>query len=549
MSFDSLGLQASLLQAVQDSGYTTPTPIQLRAIPAILSGSDVMAAAQTGTGKTAGFTLPLLQLLSTKPGTTSNQVRALVLTPTRELAAQIQESIETYGKHENLRSTVVFGGVNINPQQMALRKGADILVATPGRLLDLYQQNAVKFNALEILVLDEADRMLDMGFIRDIRKILALLPKQRQNLLFSATFSDEIRTLAKTLCHSPVEIDVAPRNSTVDAITQKIYRAEKDQKLQLLAKLLLDTKEQVLVFSRTKHGANNLVKKLSHYGVNSAAIHGNKSQAQRTKALAGFKDNSIQVLIATDIAARGLDIEQLSMVINYELPQVAEDYVHRIGRTGRAGASGLAVSLVSNEENGQLRSIERLIKRKIELATMDPASLPTPPVRAEGSVDDSDERPERPARRGQSPRRGQGQGQGQNQRRRPASGAKPANAEPKPRAQRSSQPAQPGVMMSSSAGNTAGITAHGARPGKPRGRNNPNRAGSNPGNGNGNTASSNRPPRANQGQAPKGEVNGNRLDATQPQYARVAEIQASVPSRNSQKKGFWGKMRTSITGR
>jgi len=562
MSFDSLGLQATLLQAVQDSGYTTPTPIQTRAIPAILSGSDVMAAAQTGTGKTAGFTLPLLQLLSAKPGTTSNQVRALVLTPTRELAAQIQESIETYGKHEKLRSVVVFGGVNINPQQLALRKGADILVATPGRLLDLYQQNAVKFNALEILVLDEADRMLDMGFIRDIRKILALLPKQRQNLLFSATFSDEIRTLAKTLCHTPVEIDVAPRNSTVDAISQSIYRAEKDQKLPLLAKLLLDTKDQVLVFSRTKHGANNLVKKLSHYGVNSAAIHGNKSQAQRTKALAGFKDNTTQVLIATDIAARGLDIEQLSMVINYELPQVPEDYVHRIGRTGRAGATGLAVSLVSNEENVQLRAIERLIKRKIDVAVIDPASLPTPPVRAEGSTDNDDERPERPARRAQAPRRGQGQGQGQGQRRRSTGDAKPAFGAQQPRAARSNNNAQPGVMSSSSSSTDGFMSNQGqgngggksggrssSRGSKPQGRSNPNRAGGAPGNGN-SVSAGNRPPRANQQpQAPKGEVNGNRMDATQPQYARVAEIQASVPGRNSQKKGFWGKMRTSITGR
>jgi len=376
MSFDSLGLKATLLQAVADSGYTTPTPIQVQAIPAVLGGRDIMAAAQTGTGKTAGFTLPMIQLLGEREPVKSNHIRALVLTPTRELAAQVQECVETYGKHDKLRSLVIFGGVNINPQQMALRKGCDILVATPGRLLDLYQQNAVKFSDVEILVLDEADRMLDMGFIRDIRKILGLLPKKRQNLMFSATFSPEIRELAKTICHNPIEIDVAPRNSTVETITQQVYMVSKENKLGLLAKLLIDCKDQVLVFSRTKHGANNLVKKLAAYGVQSAAIHGNKSQAQRTKALGDFKANRIQVLVATDIAARGIDIDQLAMVINFDLPQVPEDYVHRIGRTGRAGASGLAVSLVTDEDAKLLRDIERLIKLKVERATFDVAALP-----------------------------------------------------------------------------------------------------------------------------------------------------------------------------
>jgi ATP-dependent RNA helicase RhlE len=376
MSFDSLGLKATLLQAVADSGYTIPTPIQQQAIPAVLGGRDIMAAAQTGTGKTAGFTLPMIQLLGEREPVKSNHIRALVLTPTRELAAQVQECVETYGKHDKLRSLVIFGGVNINPQQMALRKGCDILVATPGRLLDLYQQNAVKFSDVEILVLDEADRMLDMGFIRDIRKILALLPKKRQNLMFSATFSPEIRELAKTICHNPIEIDVAPRNSTVETITQKVYMVGKEHKLGLLAKLLIDCKDQVLVFSRTKHGANNLVKKLAAYGVQSAAIHGNKSQAQRTKALGDFKANRIQVLVATDIAARGIDIDQLAMVINFDLPQVSEDYVHRIGRTGRAGASGLAVSLVTDEDNKLLRDIERLIKLKIERASFEVSALP-----------------------------------------------------------------------------------------------------------------------------------------------------------------------------
>jgi ATP-dependent RNA helicase RhlE len=407
MSFDSLGLKATLLQAVADSGYTTPTAIQMQAIPAVLGGRDIMAAAQTGTGKTAGFTLPMIQLLGEREPVKSNHIRALVLTPTRELAAQVQECVETYGKHDKLRSLVIFGGVNINPQQMALRKGCDILVATPGRLLDLYQQNAVKFSDVEILVLDEADRMLDMGFIRDIRKILGLLPKKRQNLMFSATFSPEIRELAKTICHNPIEIDVAPRNSTVETITQQVYMVSKENKLSLLAKLLIDCKDQVLVFSRTKHGANNLVKKLAAYGVQSAAIHGNKSQAQRTKALGDFKANRIQVLVATDIAARGIDIDQLAMVINFDLPQVSEDYVHRIGRTGRAGASGLAVSLVTDEDAKLLRDIERLIKLKVERATFDVAALPQakamPPETAA---------PQQSQGRGRQGQRRSGQGEG-----------------------------------------------------------------------------------------------------------------------------------------
>jgi ATP-dependent RNA helicase RhlE len=408
MSFDSLGLKATLLQAVADTGYTTPTPIQQQAIPAVLGGRDIMAAAQTGTGKTAGFTLPMIQLLGEREPVKSNHIRALVLTPTRELAAQVQECVETYGKHDKLRSLVIFGGVNINPQQLALRKGCDILVATPGRLLDLYQQNAVKFNEVEILVLDEADRMLDMGFIRDIRKILALLPKQRQNLMFSATFSQEIRELAKTICHNPIEIDVAPRNSTVEKITQQVYMVSKEHKLGLLARLLTDTTDQVLVFSRTKHGANNLVKKLAAYGVQSAAIHGNKSQAQRTKALGDFKANRIQVLVATDIAARGIDIDQLAMVINFDLPQVPEDYVHRIGRTGRAGASGLAVSLVTDEDSKLLRDIERLIKLKVERVSYDAATLPQ--AKAMPAEAAAPQQQSRGRGRGQGRRGGQGEG-------------------------------------------------------------------------------------------------------------------------------------------
>jgi ATP-dependent RNA helicase RhlE len=362
MTFNTLGLTDTLLQAVEQTGYTSPTPIQERAIPEILAGRDVMAAAQTGTGKTAGFTLPLLQLISGRPNRTRNSFRALILTPTRELAAQIEDSIQTYGAQENLRYGVVFGGVNINPQKKTLNRGLDILVATPGRLLDLYQQKCIDFRDIEVLILDEADRMLDMGFIRDIKKIMALLPKQRQNLMFSATFSDEIRVLAKTICNKPVEIDVAPRNSTVEAISQKMYYVDKASKPNLLIEMMLASNDQTLVFSRTKHGANNLAKKLIKENIKAAAIHGNKSQAQRTKALHDFKQGGVQVLVATDIAARGIDIEQLARVINFDLPHVPEDYVHRIGRTGRAGATGLAISLVSGEESKQLRDIERLIK-------------------------------------------------------------------------------------------------------------------------------------------------------------------------------------------
>ncbi len=364
MSFNTLGLSDPLLRAVAEQGYQTPSPIQAEAIPAVLSGRDVMAAAQTGTGKTAGFTLPLLQRLSSGNPVGANRIRALVLTPTRELAAQVGDSVATYGKHLSLRSTVVFGGVKINPQMMKLRRGVDVLVATPGRLMDLHGQGAVKFDQLEVLVLDEADRMLDMGFIHDIRRILALLPKQRQNLMFSATFSTEIRQLAKGLVNDPVEISVSPRNTTATTVTQWIHPVDKTRKSALLTQLIKEHQwQQVLVFTRTKHGANRLTRQLEGSGIKAAAIHGNKSQGARTKALAGFKSGEVQTLVATDIAARGLDIDQLPQVVNFDLPNVAEDYVHRIGRTGRAGAEGHAVSLVSADEAKQLADIERLIQQ------------------------------------------------------------------------------------------------------------------------------------------------------------------------------------------
>jgi ATP-dependent RNA helicase RhlE len=366
MSFDQLGLAPALLQAVHEKGYSEPSPIQIRAIPAVLAGRDVMAAAQTGTGKTAGFTLPLLQRLHDSAPTHPHRLRALVLTPTRELAAQVADSVATYGAHLPLKSAVVFGGVKINPQIARLRSGVDILVATPGRLLDLHGQGEVNFDQLEILVLDEADRMLDMGFIHDIRRILNLLPPQRQNLLFSATFPQEIRQLAAKLLHDPVEIEVAARNATADRVEQWVYPVDKKRKPALLRELVEENNwQQVLVFTRTKHGANRLAQQLDKAGLEAAAIHGNKSQGARTRALEGFKRGRVRVLVATDIAARGLDIAQLPQVVNFDLPNVAEDYVHRIGRTGRAGASGRAYSLVSADEIKQLNSIEQLIQRHI----------------------------------------------------------------------------------------------------------------------------------------------------------------------------------------
>ncbi|WP_244814357.1 DEAD/DEAH box helicase [Caballeronia sp. Lep1P3] len=440
MSFDSLGLSEPLLRAVNELGYTSPTPIQLQAIPAVLKGGDLLAGAQTGTGKTAGFTLPILQRLSQlapAAGASKRPVRALILTPTRELAAQVEESVRAYGKYLKLRSTVMFGGVGINPQIDALRRGVDIVVATPGRLLDHMQQKTIDVSQLEILVLDEADRMLDMGFIHDIKRVLARLPEKRQNLLFSATFSDEIKALADSLLDSPALIEVARRNTTAERIEQKIYPVDRDRKRELLTHLIRQHDWfQVLVFTRTKHGANRLAEQLTKDGISALAIHGNKSQSARTRALAEFKDQTLQVLVATDIAARGIDIDQLPHVVNFDLPNVPEDYVHRIGRTGRAGAEGEAVSLVCVDELQLLKDIERLIKRAIPQEVIpgfepDPNATPEPIQR-------------RSQGRGAPREGGRGNGASQGQPRAPkpanagaggkgrpdARGAKPAGAKP-----------------------------------------------------------------------------------------------------------------------
>ncbi len=368
MSFSALNLDSKLLQAVTEAGYSTPTPIQQQAIPAVLSGRDLMAAAQTGTGKTASFVLPILQQLMSQPVNQPRPVRALILTPTRELAAQVSEQVAKYSRYlqPKLKHLVVFGGVSINPQMMALRGGVDILTATPGRLLDLIGQNALKINQVQTLVLDEADRMLDMGFIHDIKKILALLPKQRQNLLFSATFSDDIKQLTSKLLHNTQSISVAPQNSTAEKVEQQVYQVAKGQKSATLIQLIAQNDwKQVLVFMATKHEANRLTDKLNEAGISAAAIDGNMSQNARTAALAGFKSNEIRVLVASDVAARGIDIAQLPYVVNFTLPRSPADYVHRIGRTGRAGMTGLAVSLVYPDEVSQLKQVEKLIGMKI----------------------------------------------------------------------------------------------------------------------------------------------------------------------------------------
>ena len=378
MSFDQLGLSADLLRAVSDLGYDTPTPIQLGAIPPVLAGRDLLAAAQTGTGKTAGFALPLLQRLNDdNPQPRGPRApRALVLVPTRELAAQVGESFDDYGRHLSQRTMLIFGGVSPRPQVDALRQGVDIVVATPGRLLDHVAERAIDLSQVRHLVLDEADRMLDMGFIRDIRRVLAVLPKKRQNLLFSATFSDEIRALATGLLHVPVTVEVAARNAPAELVEHRVHLVEQGEKRAVLSHLLrAGASEQTLVFTRTKHGANRLADQLARDGIECAAIHGNKSQSARTRALADFKEFKVQVLVATDIAARGLDIVELPQVVNYELPHVPEDYVHRIGRTGRAGCAGQALSLVASDERDRLRAIEHVLGRKIDVLPLDRSAI------------------------------------------------------------------------------------------------------------------------------------------------------------------------------
>ena len=457
ITFADLKLAQPLMRAIADAGYTHPTPVQAQAIPLVLAGGDLLAGAQTGTGKTAGFTLPILQRLTEKPAASPRpgRPRCLILTPTRELAAQVEESVQTYGKYLSLKSMVMFGGVNINPQIKALRGHVEILVATPGRLLDHVGQKTLDLSGVEILVLDEADRMLDMGFIRDIKKILALLPKQRQNLLFSATFSDEIKTLADGLLHNPGYVEVARRNTTAELIEQSVHMVPQKLKSYLLAHLIKHNDwKQVLVFTRTKHGANRLAEKLNADGIPAAAIHGNKSQPARTKALAQFKDGSLPVLVATDIAARGLDIDQLPHVVNFELPNVPEDYVHRIGRTGRAGSSGAAISLVDSEELPSLKSIERLIKREIPKVAIEgfvppthlPAEAPRPPRPPHGQRRSSTPRTANAGSRNQPPRGGQGQ--------------KPRN----PQQRTEHIPAKPGEQKSSSQQHLSEAARHQSMP-------------------------------------------------------------------------------------
>lgn len=384
MTFTDLNLIAPLLKAIQDQGYSTPTPVQAQAIPFILEGRDMLAGAQTGTGKTAGFTLPLLQILSEKKTSKPHRkISALILTPTRELAAQVGESVKLYGKYLPLKSAVIFGGVGINPQITMLRNGIDILIATPGRLLDHVGQGTVDLSAVDVFVLDEADRMLDMGFIRDIRRVISILPKHRQNLMFSATYSDEIKTLANTLLRNPAEVEVARRNTSSELVKQSVILVDCKRKSALLGEMIGKNKwEQVLVFTRTKHGANKLTEYLQKIGITSAAIHGNKSQSARTKALDDFKRGAVRILVATDIAARGIDIDALPHVINFELPNIAEDYVHRIGRTGRAGCEGEAISLVCVDEADYLRGIEKLINKKLDRQIIE-GYEPDPSIKAE----------------------------------------------------------------------------------------------------------------------------------------------------------------------
>jgi ATP-dependent RNA helicase RhlE len=487
VDFAGLGLAEPLLRAISEEGYTQPTPIQQKAIPLVMAGRDLLAAAQTGTGKTAGFTLPILHTLMNRPAKIPpGRPRVLVLTPTRELAAQVEESVRTYGAHTDLRSMVIFGGVGMNPQLQGLKQRVDILVATPGRLLDHLGEKTLDLSAVEIFVLDEADRMLDMGFIRDIRKVIAALPKSRQTLLFSATFSPEIRELAHGLLNDAAEVEVAPRNTTAERVDQSVYLIEQKQKRHLLAHLINKGEwSQVLVFTRTKHGANRLAEQLDKQGITAAAIHGNKSQNARTRALADFKSNSLRVLVATDIAARGLDIDQLPQVVNFELPSVPEDYVHRIGRTGRAGASGAAVSLVDREEIKLLSAIEKVTRQSITRVSTDGFT----PV---ATADEPDRGP-RPQGRGSRPESAP--------RSRPAAGAKP-----RPSGDRPARSAQ---------GKPAG-------PGKPMGQG----AAGRPSNRNGNTVGGNRAPARVQ------DDDDNRGNRLQPQAAPPREVNGNVMPRS-----------------
>jgi ATP-dependent RNA helicase RhlE len=435
MSFSSLGLSDALVRAVADVGYTAPTPIQTQAIPAVLAGRDLLAGAQTGTGKTAGFVLPILERLSQTAPAGRRHIRTLILTPTRELAAQVEESVRVYGKHTKISSGLIFGGVSFNPQVEMLKRGIDILVATPGRLLDHHGQKTIDLSHVEILVLDEADRMLDMGFIHDIKRVLRILPPRRQNLLFSATFSDEIRALANGLLNSPEHIQVTPRNTTVEAVAQKIYAVDAKRKPELLMHLVKEHNWfQVLVFTRTKHGANKLAAQLEKAQIPSAPIHGNKSQNARTRALADFKSNKLQVLVATDIAARGIDIDNLPHVVNFELPNVPEDYVHRIGRTGRAGASGEAISLVAPEEVPLLKDIERFTRQNLPRTVLPGFERGSAPITVVADV---------PVARDRQEAKGRGSNRGGERHGRAGErgGTRPAKDAPRPRdAQRAPQP-------------------------------------------------------------------------------------------------------------
>ncbi|GJG93903.1 DEAD/DEAH box helicase [Cupriavidus pauculus] len=517
MSFSELGLSDKLARAVAEQGYTTPTPIQAQAIPAILKGGDLLAGAQTGTGKTAGFTLPMLQLLSESaarnpaPRGARPQVRALVLTPTRELAAQVEESVRNYGKYLKLRSMVMFGGVGINPQIEALKRGVDIVVATPGRLLDHVSQRTIDLSHVELLVLDEADRMLDMGFIHDIRKVLNVLPPKRQNLLFSATFSDDIRALADRLLNNPASIEVARRNTTAETVAQRVFPVDRERKRELLAHLVRQHDwHQVLVFTRTKHGANRLAEQLTKDGLSALAIHGNKSQSARTRALTEFKAGTLRLLVATDIAARGIDIDQLPHVVNFDLPNVPEDYVHRIGRTGRAGAEGEAISLVCVDEHGLLRDIERLIKRQIEQVSL-PGFEVDPSIAAEPIQKG------RQQRGGGQPRGNGGGNAGAGERRQPR--APQGQRQEAPRQARPAQAAKParGDGRNGSANGSANGNANGAA--------------RKPANGGGNGA-------GNNGTANAAKPAGQRPQQARPQQARpqsprpAQDSVAAAPARN-----------------